>query len=196
MHGLANRAIQRFVSDVYGEVIWSEVASTAALGFETFEPLLTYDPTITESVINAAAFELGRPRADFLEDLGQYLVSHPNSEATRRLLRFGGATFTAFLGSLEDLPERARLALPDRRFPRITVHEVGAGNFILMVEAEIEGIGNILLGAIRGMADDYGALATLGHRGRFRGAERLTVLVHDEGFSEGRQFELVQSGGP
>lgn len=194
MHGLANRAIQRFITDAYGATMWSEVASTAALGFETFEPLLAYDPTITETVINAASFELERARSDLLEDLGHYLVTHPNSEATRRLLRFGGASFTTFLESLEDLPERARLALPDRIFPRITTHEVGPGNYILMVEAEIDGIGSILLGAIRGMADDYGALATIEHRGRFRDVERLTVLVHDEGFSEGRRFELVQSG--
>ena len=194
MHGLANRAIQRFITDTYGAEAWSEVASTAALGFETFEPLLTYDPTITETVIKAASFELERPRCDLLEDLGHYLVTHPNSEATRRLLRFGGSSFAAFLVSLEDLPERARLALNGGSFPRITTHEVGRDNFILMVEAEIDGIANILLGAVRGMADDYGALATIEHRGRFRDAERLTVLVHDEGFSKGRRFDLVKSG--
>ena len=192
MYGLTNRAIQRFVTDTYGEEMWSEVASTAALGFETFEPLLIYDPTITESVINAASFELERNRGDFLEDLGQYLVTHPNSEPIRRLLRFGGACFTEFLESLEDVPERARLALPDREFPPVMLHQVGPHHFILLIEAELEGIGHIVIGALRGMADDYGVLATIEHRGRYQGSDRLTIAVHDERFSEGRQFNLVE----
>lgn len=192
MYGLTNRAIQRFVTDAYGEEMWSEVASTAALGFENFEPMLLYDPTITESVINAASFELERSRGDFLEDLGHYLVTHPNSEATRRLLRFGGATFAAFLESLEDLPERARLALPDREFPPVMLHQVGPRDYIILVEAELVGIGHIVIGALRGMADDYGVLAMIEHRGRFQNADRLTVVIHDEGFSEGRQFSLVE----
>jgi hypothetical protein len=192
MHGLANRAIQRFVIDTYGDGVWSEIASTAALGFETFEPLLVYDRTITDTVIKAASFELGKPREIFLEDLGQYLVSHSNSEALRRLLRFGGATFRSFLESLEDVPGRARLALPDRDFPNIEMHEMGPGHFMIVIQADIDGIGHIVLGAIRGMSDDYGALATIEHRGSFHGTERLTILVHDEGFSEGRQFQLAQ----
>lgn len=192
MHGLANRAIQRFVIDTYGQEAWSEIASTAALGFEMFEPLLDYDRTITDTVIKAACFELNKPRETFLEDLGQYLVSHPNSEALRRLLRFGGSTFRAFLESLEDVPGRARLALPDRQFPNLDVHELGPGHFMLSVRADINGLGYVVLGAIRGMSDDYGALATIEHRGSYRESERLTVNLHEEGFSEGRQFQLAQ----
>lgn len=192
MYGLTNRAIQRFVTDTYGAEMWSEVASTAALGFDNFEPLLIYDPTITESVINAASFELERPRDDFLEDLGQYLVTHPNSEPIRRLLRFGGADFRAFLESLEDVPERARLALPDREFPPVTLHQVGRHDFLLLIESDLEGLGHMVVGALRGIADDYGVLAMIEYRGRFQGADRLTVVVHDEGHSEGRQFDLVE----
>lgn len=196
MHGLMNRAIQRFVTDTYGKEMWSEVASTAALGFETFELMLSYDPTVTESVINAASFELERTRNDLLEDLGHYLVTHPNSEAIRRLMRFGGATFEGFLDSLEDLPDRSRLALPDKTFPPLTLHQVGQGNYILLVHAELEGIAHMVMGALRGMADDYGALATIEPRGRFKGAERLTIVVHDERFSEGRDFQLVAQASP
>jgi hypothetical protein len=191
MRALLNRAIQRFVTDIYGAEMWSEITSTAALGFESFEPLLEYDPTVTDSVINAAVFELDRPRSDFLEDLGQYLVSHPSSESIRRLLRFGGATFPAFLDSLEDLPDRARLALPDRRFPRLSIHQLSGCSFVLMVDGDLDGLGHVMIGAIRGMADDYGCLITMEHRGRFRGAERMSIDVHELGHAAARTFQLA-----
>ncbi len=66
MHGLVNRALQRFVCDTYGDARWAEIASTAALGFDRFEPMLSYDPTITDMVIKAACFELGKPRGTLL----------------------------------------------------------------------------------------------------------------------------------
>ncbi len=193
MHGLVNRALQRFVCDTYGDERWAEIASTAALGFDQFEPMLSYDPTITDTVIKAAAFELDKERETLLEDLGLYLVSHQNSEPLRRLLRFGGADFVGFLESLEDLPDRARLALPNRTFPDIELREVALGEYSLAVDAGLSGIGFILLGGIRGMADDYGALATIEHCGSEFSCERLTVTVHDVGFAKGRTFALAQN---
>ena len=193
MHGLVNRALQRFVCDTYGDARWAEIASTAALGFDRFEPMLSYDPTITDMVIKAACFELGKPRGTLLEDLGLYLVSHRNCEPLRRLLRFGGADFPGFLESLEDLPDRARLALPNRTFPEIELNEITPGTYRLSVDAALPGIGHILLGGIRGMADDYGALATIEHQGAHCGQERLTVSVHDVRFAKGRAFDLAQA---
>lgn len=195
MRGLLSRAIQRFVTDIYGAQMWAEITSTAALGFDTFEPILTYDATVTDSVINAAVFELGRPRSDFLEDLGQYLVSHPESEPIRRLLRFSGATFSEFLDSLEDLPDRARLALPDRDFPQVSMHQMGRCSYVLMVESDLDGMGHVLMGAIRGMADDYGCLMTIEHRGRFREAERMSIDIHELGHAEARSFHLAGPAG-
>ena len=113
MHGLINRSIQCFLRDTYGDRIWVEVSDAAGLRFDGFEAMLTYEDALTGAVLSAAAQRLGRPRDGVLEDLGTYLVSHPNLEALRRLLRFGGVNFVDFLNSLEDLPEHGRLGLPD-----------------------------------------------------------------------------------
>ena len=56
---------------------------------------------------------LGRPVAGMMEDLGTYLIMNPSFPAVRRLLRFSGVTFLDFLHSLDDLPDRVRLAVPD-----------------------------------------------------------------------------------
>ena len=121
MHGLVNRSIQCFLRDTYGAAAWAHVVREAGLGFDSFEAMLNYETAMTEAVLVAAARVLGRPRESVLEDLGTYLVSHENTQALRRLLRFGGVTFDDFLHSLEDLPERARLALTDLDLPALTL---------------------------------------------------------------------------
>ena len=194
MYCLLNKALQRFVCDVNGPEVWSEVTSTAALGFESFELMLTYDPTVTETVITAAAFECGKPREALLEDLGTYLITWPDLGVLRRLLRFGGPDFHSFLLSLEDVPDRARLVLPGRDFPSLEVHDFGPSNTVIYVNSPLSGTAHIMLGALRAMADDYGALATIEHRGVYRGSERLTVNIHDSGFAAGRDFSLAEVG--
>ncbi|WP_299349971.1 heme NO-binding domain-containing protein [uncultured Shimia sp.] len=86
MHGLINRAVQCFIRDSYGRERWIEIATLAELGFSDFEAMLHYDDALTWDVLDAAALSLGVPRETVLEDIGTYLVSHPNVEALRRLL--------------------------------------------------------------------------------------------------------------
>ena len=75
---LINRAIQSFLSDTYGPDIWSVIAREAQVPPGGFEAMLSYDDRLTERVVTAAAARLDRPRESLLEDLGTYLVSHPN----------------------------------------------------------------------------------------------------------------------
>jgi hypothetical protein len=193
MHGLINRSIQCFLRDTYGAAIWDHVAREARLGFDSFEPMLNYDPALTEAVVQAASVILGRPRETLLEDLGTYLVSHQNLEPLRRLLRFGGVGFVDFLHSLEDLPERGRLALPDLDLPNLGMTEQGDGNFVISVSGLFPGIGHVIVGLLRAMADDYGALALLDHRGQSEEAEQVAVQLLDQSFAAGRRFDLAQA---
>ncbi|MFN3972590.1 MAG: heme NO-binding domain-containing protein [Gemmobacter sp.] len=190
MHGLINRAIQCFLRDTYGADFWATVAREARLGHDGFEPMLTYDPAETDAMIDAASALLHRPRESLLEDLGTYLVSHPNLERLRRLLRFSGVTFTDFLQSLEDLPGRGRLALPDLDLPVLELTEEGAGQYRLTCRSPVSGAGHVVMGLLRAMADDYGALALLDHRGVTAQGDVIGVQLLDTRFSEGRRFEL------
>lgn len=198
MHGLVNRSIQCFLRDTYGAATWAHVAREARLGFDGFEPMLTYDSALTEAVIAAAAKVLNRPRESVLEDLGTYLVSHQNTEALRRLLRFGGVTFEDFLHSLEDLPERARLALPDLDLPGLVLIEETSGDYALQVSALVAGAGHVMVGLLRAIADDYGALALLDHGGADAESHVETVRIQllDRCHSSGRSFDLAGWAAP
>lgn len=193
MHGLINRSIECFMRDTYGAPAWRDVVSRAGLAHDGFEPMLHYDDAITRDVLDGMAAALGRPVQAVLEDLGTYLVTHPNTQAIRRLLRFGGDTFADFLLSLDDLPERARLAVPDLEFPALELEERGAGDFRLWVTGEHPEFVWMLCGALRALADDYGALVLMdGSESRDGGHIDLHLAALS--FTEGNAFSLGAGG--
>lgn len=191
MHGLINRALQCFLRDTYGPGVWRVIAKQAGIGIDGFEALLIYDDAVTDAVIAAAAAQLEKPRDAVLEDLGTYLVSHKNLEGLRRLLRFGGVDFVDFLHSMEDLPEHARLGVPDLFLPDFRLVETADGEFVLHVTPLIAGVGHVIVGLLRAMADDYGALVFVDHIGPQGGFECVSVLLLDHAYSEGRSFNLA-----
>lgn len=194
MHGLINRSLQCFLRDTYGPPAWEAVCREAALGFGSFEAMLTYDDGLTEKVIAAAALVLKRGRETLLEDLGTYLVSHDNPTSLRRLLRFSGVNFADFLNALEELPERGRLVLPDLDLPDLELTDHGGGLFKLRCRAPLIGVGHVMMGLLRAMADDYGALVLLDHLGPEQEGEVVSIQIADQAFNEARPFSLGMTG--
>jgi hypothetical protein len=196
MYGLINRSFQNFLADTYGREMWQRVHRRAGFPFADFEPMLPYDDELTDQLISAASAELKKPHESVLEDAGTYLVSHPNAESLRRLLRFGGGDFIEFLQSLDDLPERARLAVPDLDMPEIFLDEITTRNFNIEVKSCYSIFGHVLLGLLRAMADDYGALVFMEYQGRTGTTQVLTLNVLETSFSKGRSFELGTTTAP
>ncbi len=195
MLGLINRSLQCFLQETYGANTWAEVAVTANCEHVEFEAMLTYPDVITENLIQSATSILRRPRETILEDLGTYLVSNPSVEAVRRLLRFGGATFVDLLHSMEDLQARGRLSVPDLELPEIELQELASDSFMLSCVYPIPGAGHVLVGLLRAMADDYGALVLLEYTGCENCCDRLSIQLLDQSYAEGRHFELALSTG-
>ncbi|MEQ9695800.1 heme NO-binding domain-containing protein [Shimia sp. SDUM112013] len=197
MHGLMNRAIQSFVRDTYGRDRWVEVTRLAGLDFINFEAMLQYDDALTDAVLDACAQVLGVPRETILEDIGTYLVSHPNVEALRRLLRFGGETFVEFLHSLDELPDRARLAVEDLRLPGMELREHSLNRFSLVCRGSQPGFGHVMMGVLRALADDYGALVFLECRDQpsDQPFETVDITLFESAFAEGRSFDLGAVAG-
>ncbi len=191
MHGLINRSIQCFTRDTYGPDAWTDVAERAGLRVPSFEAMQLYEDAITHAVLDALSARLGRDRDTVLEDMGTYLVSHPNLEALRRLLRFGGVSFIDFLISLDDLQGRGHLAVPELDLPSLELTDAGPDRFELTCRAPSPGFGHVMVGILRAMADDYGVLVLLDHRSGADGLETVTIDVLDTEFAEGRGFELA-----
>lgn len=190
MHGLINRAIQAFVCATYGEARWMDVMHAANLGFTEFEAMLIYTPEQSAKLLDALEKVLLRPLPEMLEDMGTYLVSNPEVESLRRLLRFGGVNYVEFLHSLDDLPDRARLAVSDLELPPLELLDHGQNRFSLLCQTGLPGYGSVMMGVLRAMADDYGDLVFLEHSGKREGAEVISVTLVETDFAEGRSFDL------
>ena len=204
MHGLVNKAFQNFIGDSFGATAWREVSQRSGiaqlLGPDGFEAMQRYDDSLTESVIDAAVTLLRRPRDSLLEDLGTYLVSTEKMDPVRRLLRFGGVSFTDFLYSLDDLQGRSHLAVPDLALPHLQLDEAGPDRFMLTCSAGMAGFGYVMVGILRALADDYGALVVLEHRGVVTSnwpdgtssvIEWIRIEVHDPAYQAGKRFDLA-----
>lgn len=191
MNGLINKAIQCFLRDGWGAEAWADAARAAGVAPRGFDLLIDYPAELSDRLLQAASQRLDRGRDCLLEDLGTYLVSHPSRAAVRRLLRFGGADFREFLQSLEDLPARARLALPDLALPVMRLDVIERDTFRLMIAPGFAGAGAVALGLLRAMADDYGALVLLEAEPETAdGAAVLVIRLLDTDHAEGRAFTL------
>ncbi|MFV0333876.1 MAG: heme NO-binding domain-containing protein [Tropicimonas sp.] len=196
MHGLVNRSIQCFLQDMYGDRLWTKIARDLELEDCGFEAMLSYDDALTRQVLDMATRLLDKPVEMLLEDVGTYLVSHPNTEGIRRLLRFGGETFSEFLLSLDDLPDRIRLAVPDLEIPALELFGGEDGQYELRVDGPHAGYGFVMIGVLRAMADDYGALVILDHCAQDKAGMVIRISLLDSEFAEGRSFSLAHPAAP
>ena len=190
MLGLIPRSFQFFLRDTFGVALWETVAQQAETSVDGFESMLSYDEKLMDRVIDAASVVLRRPRESLMEDMGTYLVSHESLGTVRRLLRFSGVNFSDFLNSIEELPERGRLVLPDLDLPDLDLMDLGGGHFRLHCVAGLAGAGHIVMGLLRAMADDYGALVLLEHLGTDGRGEVISVQIADQALYEARPFSL------
>lgn len=193
MHGLINRSIQCFIRDTYGEDLWQEIAQTAHLPVQGFEAMLEYDDDVTQRMLDAVSLRLKKSRDAVLEDVGTYLVTHTNTRPIRRLLRFGGETFVEFLHTLDDLPDRVRLAVPDLQFPRLDTAEPLPNQVEVRLSGAEPEFGFVLMGILRALADDYGALVFIDHSLDPQGGIIVSINLLDTAFAEGNAFSLGTS---
>lgn len=185
MHGLVNRSFQNFLRDTYGALLWDAVVVAAELPPQGFEALLTYDEALTETMVAAASARLGKPADALFEDFGIYLAGR---ERLRRLLRFGGADFVDFLYSLEELPGRVRLALPDLVLADVTLSHAPPSRFVLSFRGGHPWLVHLMCGILQAMADDFGALALIVATGD--GAS-LQVDLAEASYNVPRDFVLT-----
>lgn len=193
MYGLILRALQGYVLTTFGQTAWERILSRGCFPSTGFEPLLHYDSLLLDQVLARSAEELDRPVPAILEDLGTSIIAGQHCAAPRRLLRFGGAGFTDFLLSLEELPDRARLALPELDLPDLRLDEAGPGLYRLTARGGPMELVPLMTGVLTAMADDYGALVLIEPWLCAQGPA-LTIRLLEAQFAEARRFELSRAG--
>ena len=194
MHGIICKAVETFLRVQYGDDVWRGAADASGCDVARFETVETYDADMMSDLISEAADALDTDASALLEDMGTWICTYPTLEPVRRLFRFSGSTFEEMLFGLDEVHERARMALPDLELPIYSLVEMGAGQYRVASTWSTPGAGSVLIGVLRAMADDYGVLAFLefetGAEVNGQWAEIVSVATLDESFAAGREFLL------
>lgn len=195
MHALINKALQSYITACHGFDVWQTVALRARVPSDPLDIMLQMRPGQTLDILQAMTDVLGQDRSVMLEDLGTFLAAHPDCENLRRLLRFGGQNFMDFLLSLPDMPARVRLAVPDMPMTRLRISQKPRpvsmqAHLELICSTCVPGWAHVLLGLVRAMADDYGALALLDLVHADHDHHVISIKVIEAGFATPRQFHL------
>lgn len=187
MHGLVNRTIEQFLRQSQGDALWSEIAASAGVDLRGFQAMRNYPDEVTERLLRVSGQRLAKTESELLEDIGHWIAQ---IEPLRRLLRFSGTTFEEFLLSLDELPDRVRMVLPDLSLPRIAVAHGQDSDMLVRLNGEAPQWAHIFCGLIRAIADDYGALVLL-----LEEDGQILVRIPDAQFAEGRSFSLYPEPG-
>ena len=195
MHGMICKSLEGFIVDRHGRDMWMRICERADLPFEQFETLRVYDDALMLRAMEATQHETKRGTAALFEDIGHWLCTHPPMEPVRRLIRFGGSTFEQLLISLEEVHDRARMALPGIELPVFRLEEVRDGEYEIVSRWNFAGAGALLMGIMRAMADDYGALALIEYGDSREDGEiweeTILVQVVERDFHAPREFSLT-----
>lgn len=176
MHGLINRVIHRYIREKYGAATWRRVARRAGVQPPRFEGLQRSPDRVTRRLICHLVRLSQQEERRVLRDLGQFAVSHPAAAPYVQLLRFGGAGYAGFLGSLEDLPVRLQMLLPGGEVPDFEVAQIDVGRFYLICRSNLSGFGSGLVGLLEGMAEIYETPADIQHLARVEGRQTCDLL--------------------
>lgn len=108
----------------------------------------------------------------------------------------GGENYVEFLQSLEDVHDRAKIALPDLDVPEFELDTKSETDFVLNYRFEKLGLGAVFLGLLRGMADDYRALILIDHTPKRSGdmdVDQFEISLLHMGWPEVAQETLAVS---
>lgn len=180
MHGLINRAIEEFTRATYGDALWTAAATAAGADPRGFVMMRHYDTALTWKMMRELARRLSRSPRELAEDIGAWIAGVPS---IRRLLRFSGSSFDAFVAALPEMQGRALMVVRGFQLPALSVSATAEG-WTIVADAEPIWI-YALSGMLRAMADDYGVLAVIEVA-----RDQLQVSVPLTAFSEGRPFSI------
>ena len=180
MHGLVNRAIEEFVRITYGEALWVAAAAAAGVDSRGFALIRHYEAELTGRLMKELSCRLGRSPRDLAEDVGAWVA---RLGSIRRLLRFSGSDFSAFMMALPELHGRALMVVRGFELPRLAVTRQ-AGGWRLASDCEPIWL-HAVVGMLHAMADDYGVLAVIALEGR-----TINVIMPLADFSAGRPFSI------
>lgn len=163
MYGLVNNGIRTFIVDNHGQDTWLRICRKASIADEDFENLTAYDDAITYALVGAVSDELGLPVDQVLDVFGHYWVGFSKSTSIGKLVDQGAETLVDQIRGLDEMHERIQLTMPHLDPPSFEFEEMPDGNHRLHYMSNREGLAPMVVGLLRGLADECGVSIDVKH---------------------------------
>lgn len=166
MYGLIIEGLREQVTAERGEAVWNEIARRAGTSTIPFVAMQAYDDAIVYSLVEATGAVLGLPPEVVLERFGEHWVAFAASRGYDSLLDLCGRDLGEFLGQMESLHNRVKLALPNLDPPVMTVARVDTNAIRLRYSSKRQGLAPLLVGIVRGLAKRFNVTVAIAHEVR------------------------------
>jgi hypothetical protein len=162
MYGMVNQAVRAMVLERYGQATWTSI-HTAAGAPETFSPMEPYDDSVTYSLVERACHELSLEPQVVLRAFGEYWVAKIATVHYERIMNSSGVSFTDFLGNLDHMHQRIRVAFPAYDPPSFRTQPIDASTLQLDYYSRREGLLPFVEGLLQGLAVHFSVRIEIQH---------------------------------
>ncbi len=157
MQGLLTRSFRNFVLKTQGRAFWQQVQRSSGLDDDTAPAIAKDSPDELARLVTATARACGHGRDAVLQDLGRYVFTPPDGAFMLRQCRLSALDFAEFLHVLPELVQRMQRFLPGLPLPHLEVQQTQGSRFRLTLTAASPDAAPFVLGALRAVAEDFGA---------------------------------------
>ncbi|WP_136444085.1 heme NO-binding domain-containing protein [Pacificoceanicola onchidii] len=180
MYGLVNNGIRTFILDSHGEATWQAICDKAGVTDEEFENMASYDDGQTYALVGAVSETLSLPAETVLEVFGEYWVGFSKQTSVGKLVDQGSETLIDRIRGLDEMHEMVKTTMPHLNPPGFDFEERPDGNHRLHYYSSREGLAPMVVGLLRGMAQDSGVsvrINQLEYRGKDSDHDVFSVRI-------------------
>lgn len=163
MYGLVNNGVRSFILKHHDEDTWSRICNRAGVPDDEFENLSAYEDGITYALVSAVSHELAVPAERVLEIFGQYWVGFSKVTAIGKLVDHGASELMEQIRGLDEMHERIQMSMPHLDPPSFDFQEDPDGNHRLHYISSRQGLAPMVIGLLKGMAEDCGVGIEIDH---------------------------------
>ncbi len=151
MYGMVNRAIEQFIKEQHGDVVWDRVASKPDIHHE-FGSMEQYPDSTSVDLIVGLSEATGRTPSQILADVGEYWVDFAHKSQYGELLDMAGDTLPEVLSNLDDMHTRVGYSFEDLKPPSFWISDLTEDSMILHYSSERDGLAPMVVGLVRGLS--------------------------------------------
>jgi hypothetical protein len=124
MHGVVNKAINRLITENYGEEDWNEIKKDSGADIDYFLSNESYDDSITFKLAGSASKVLNFSLKQVLTAFGEYWNLNTGQKQYGSLMQAGGNSAREFIINLPHFHSRVSLIYPKLTPPEFKIHEI------------------------------------------------------------------------